>query len=143
MKLFTITIHSDLFGQELPDDVLEAMAYAYLDELNRLLKKHGLTDIFEVEAYWARGSLVEWFNLILVNTPLVEMFSAKMLYNTIKEYKDLRESVLLISKDMRNFKTKISGKRLSTKDVYVGKTLPSNKSKKLESKKDEEKDSNK
>lgn len=142
MHLFTITIHSNLFGKELSDDVLEEMAHAYFDEFNRSLEKHGLSDYFSAEAYWSRGSLVEWITLFLDNAPIVELFSLNMAYKGLKEYEKLRKGVILISEDLRRFKTKVSGEKVSTKETHVCDTKPSNKAKKLEPKKDNDESSN-
>jgi len=147
MHLFTITIHSNLFGKDLSDEILEEMANAYFDEFQKSLKKHGLSEFFSTEVYWSRGSLVEWITLTLENAPLVELFSANLAYKTFKDYEKLRNTVILVSKDLRHFKKKISGENLSTKEVHVCDTKPSNKAKKLKVKlknpKDHGKSSNK
>ncbi len=117
--------------------------HAYFVEFNKSLEKHGLSEYFSAEAYWRRGSLVEWFTLILENAPLVEMFTANMAYKGLKEYEKLRKGVILISQDLRSFKTKVSGENVSTKETFVCNTKPSNKAKKLEPKKDHDESSNK
>jgi hypothetical protein len=144
MYLFTITIHSNLFGKDLSDETLEEMADAYFEEFQASLVRNGLADDFSVDVYWAKGSLVEWITMTLENVPLVELFTANMAYKGLTEYEKIRKNVILISQDLRNFKTKIGGENLSTRDVYVDdKTKPSKKAKKLKSKKNKEKDSNK
>ena len=144
MHLFTITIHSNLFGKGLSDEILEEMADAYFEEFQASLERHGLEGHFSVEVYWARGSLVEWITLTLENLPLVELFTANMAYKGLTEYEKIRKNVILISQDLRNFKAKIRGEDLSARDVYVDdKTKPSKKAKKLKSKKKKDKNSNK
>lgn len=134
MHLFTITIHSNLFGKTLDDYTMECMAYEYLEEVQRLLVKHDLSDDFTIEAYWTRGSLVEHFMLILENVPIIEMFTSGLAYKTLKEYKTLRENVILLAKDIKNIKTVVAGEKVSTWDSFVSETKPPNKAKKVKGK---------
>jgi len=140
MHLFTITIHSNLFGKDLSDEILEEMAHAYFNEFQESLKRHGLADDFSVDVYWAKGSLVEWITMTLESAPLVELFSASMAYKGLTEYEKIRKNVILISQDLRRFKAKIGGENLSTRETHVDdKTKPSNKAKKLSPKNSKDK----
>lgn len=143
MHIFTITIHSNLFGKELGDDVLEDMARAYFDEFNKSLERHNLSEYFSAEAYWSRGSLVEWIILTLESAPIIEIFSLNLAYKGLKEYEQLRKGVILVSEDLRRFRARISGENLSTKEIKVCETKPSNKAKKLQSKREDKEISHK
>ena len=134
MHLFTITIHSNLFGKELDDEILEEMAYEYLKEINISMEKRGLSNDFKVEAYWTRGSLVEHFLLILQNADIASMFTTAITYKTLKDYKDIRESVILVAQDLRKFRKVVSGINLYTKDSLISETKPPSKANKLEDK---------
>lgn len=134
MHLLTITVHSNLFGETIDDFTLECMAYEYLEEAKRLLVAHELDGLFRIEAYWGRGSLIEHFLLILENAPVIEMFSASMAYKGLKEYKQIRESVILMASDLKSFKTAVSGKKVSTRDSLVSETKPTRNTKKIEKK---------
>ena len=131
MHLFTITIHSNLFGKDLADFALECMAYDYLVEVNRLMEKYGLASDFSIEAYWTRGSLVEHFLLVLENAPLIELFTTGMAYKTLKEYKQIRENVILIANDIKKFKTVVAGEKVSTWESLVSETKPPKRAKKV------------
>ncbi|MDT0602190.1 hypothetical protein [Thalassotalea castellviae] len=136
MQLFTITIHSNCFGKDIEDELLEEMAAHFHQEMKRLLKVHGVDSDLSVDTYWRKGSLIAEFLLTLQNVDIASVLTIAGSYKVVKEYKSLRENVVLIAGDIKKFSTKVGGVFVSAKDTHLSEGKPSPKSKKLEDKSD-------
>lgn len=132
MHTFTITIHSHLFGKELDENILEKMAIEYEKEFMRLLKVHKLHNTFRVETYWSRGSLIQQFLLIVQDSNLVAIFASAGAYKVLKEYKSLRENVVLLAGDIKKISKNVAGIPVSIRDYYICDTKPLNNARRLE-----------
>jgi len=130
--LFTITLHSNLFGSELDDEILEEMAEVFADSFYKSLEKRQLSDTFTSEIYWVRGSLVEHIQLLLQDPMLIATLGSTGTYKILQEYKVLRENAILIANDLKMVSTKVKGHYLSVKDAWVSDTKPPTRAKKLE-----------
>ncbi|EGR1976225.1 hypothetical protein BS055_RS17875 [Vibrio parahaemolyticus] len=131
MQLFRITSFSNVFGEELPDETLIELSYVFEAGLLKSLDERGLGDTFDVETYWRRGSLINEFVLLLKDVDLVNAFtvSAATLggtYKTLKDYKVLRENLLLAVEDYKKVRARFGQKQISLKGVDVSEsTKPS------------------
>lgn len=137
MHLFTITIHSNCFGKDVADEVLKEMAIQFHQEMERLLEVYGIGSDLSVDTYWRKGSFIAEILLTLQNADLASVLTAAGSYKVIKEYKSLRENVILITEDIKKFSTKVHGIFVSPSSSHLSDDKPSKKSKKLDNKSDD------
>ena len=98
MFIATITVQSSVFKEE-PSE-----------EVNLLIREHGLQDEIVFEATWEKGCVLEYFSLFAANADAwISLATAAAGYKVLKEYKDLREGALLITKDLMGFSKTIAG----------------------------------
>ncbi|ABE54708.1 hypothetical protein Sden_1422 [Shewanella denitrificans OS217] len=130
MHAFTLTLHTHLFGKELPDKDLEKIAIAYAVTVERLMKKHGLSKYFDVNISWKRGSLLIYLGYVVLEpstwiaagkiatvgvTTTAAFFAAyKLAKNGYEEFK----------KDLRNEIIKESGVNAKAQKLYESEAEP-------------------
>lgn len=109
MFIATITVQSTVFQEEPSEDVLQEIADEFLEEVYRLIREYGFEDEIAVEAIWEKGCVLEHFSLFAANADAwINLATAAGGYKVLKEYKDLREGALLITKDLMGFSKTIA-----------------------------------
>ncbi|WP_215426427.1 hypothetical protein [Agarivorans albus] len=91
------------------DGTEKDIAIFILNEFSALAEKHGFREGFSIEASWKKGCVLEHISLLVTNADaVVTGVTAAGTYVALKDYKSLRQSILLLLNDVRTitYKTK-------------------------------------